>query len=767
MADDDTSITLPQYDVKDDPPSPPPSSWTPPRGAPTSLSQLAGYAGDTGIWNRADRKTPDQPTTVAPAPQRQFPGIPDQAPPSQGPPPREGPPKPPPIGLSPQHPMPFRPRPIQRYFPPLPNRHWSEWGRPRPFAQLPQPWEVPGILQQVSGYFAQQGPGNMQQNAALLGGATQGYSKSFMEGQSAALKILKERMDLNAQALADKHDENMADYKDAFALAGGDVGSWTGKDVQATHDRLFAVANRAHDAPMLAALESGDLSKAENILKERDSQGTRLRESVTQQRKDDDKRKAEDPWREGGTPAVAPPASDTDTPAAPAPDGTGAPPADVGAAPTPPSAAAPSEAPPGPGLDVTPDDNQPQAQAQAQPGAKGVQVAEAGASDAPQPGMERLAQAQQPQFTPTPSKALQDAANDKDRISGKGFQTAPIDQIAHDLVNGTRIPTAKGLPGVPPAVFDYAVARQGEIESDLARIQADPKLKGKAAMDAIRKVDPSFADTLDGYISGRMKMPTAQRSQGLVSKIIGLGSKVDPTFNAQTFQTRQGTMRAFTVGQQGQSLVSIATAYSHLNSYKADLEKLKTLGGLQNLRMRTVGGAWLLGKAAGGSPEERALIGALNNEMETSANEYERGTTGGKPTVSGRDMAIGQMDWKSLDPDTAIGDVDNKISLLKARMDKLKMDFTAGTGRQPDAMFKLFDQFSKTGGAQEQTDPLGVAPSPSPDLTPVLKQVDSYRPPAAQTPAAANSPADTQALDWARSHPDDPRSKQILEHLGQ
>jgi hypothetical protein len=762
----DTSNADNSPDAQDDALAP--SSWTPPRGAPSPLSSLAGAASDTGVWNRADRKTPDQPTTVAPT-RQQFPGIPDQPPPTLGPPPRDGPPEPPPIGLSLRHPMPFRPRPIQRYFPPLPNRPWHQWGEPRPFGPQPQPWEVPGIYSNVARFFTNQGSGFTAPTAGMLGAATQGHSKAYMEGQKYALGILEERMKINAQALDEKSYQEQKDYRDAFALGGGDVGTWSGdpkaKDATELHDRLMEVANKYNDKPMLAALESGNLQRAENILKERDANGTSLRESVTQQRKEDATRKEEDPWREGGTPAV-PPASATETPAAPSADGT-TPDAGEGSQPatpsSPPSAPAP-EAPTGPGLDVTPDD-QPQAQAQAQ---RGVQVAQAGASDAPQPGMQRLAQAQpqaqQPQFTPTPSQALEDAANDKDRISGKGFQTAPIDQIAHDLVNGTRIPTAKGLPGVPPKVFDYAVKRQSEIEADLARIQADPRLKGKAAMDAIRKVDPSFADTLDGYISGRMKMPTAQRSQGLVSKIIGLGSKVDPTFNAQTFQTRQGTMRAFTVGPQGQSLVSIATAYSHLNSYKADLEKLKALGGLQNLRMRTVGGTWLLGKAAGGTPEERALIGALNNEMETSANEYERGTTGGKPTVSGRDMAIGQMDWKSLDPDTAIGDVDNKISLLKARMDKLKMDFTAGTGRQPDAMFKLFDQFSKSGQAQEQTDPLGVAPAPSPELTPVLKQVDSYRPPAAPQ---ASSPEDTRALDWARSHPDDPRSKQILEHLGQ
>ena len=318
---DDGTITLPQFDVKA-PPSqtPPPSSWTPPRGAPSPLSALAGYAGDSGVWNRADPKTPDQPTTVAgatgqPAP----PSRPSGQPPAQKP---MAIPPPPIQGLGPRHPFPFRPKPIQRYFPPLPNRPWSEWGQPRPFAPQPQPWEANGIFADVARYFGQQGPGNMQENAALLGAATQGHSKAYMEGQSDALRILKERRDLNAQALADKHDQLIADYRDAFALAGGDVASWTGKDVQAIHDRVFAVANKAHDVPLLTALASGNMTLVENILKERDVQGTKLRESLSAQRKEEAQNEADAPFLQqprdaAGAPTTAPTASPTDLAAAP------------------------------------------------------------------------------------------------------------------------------------------------------------------------------------------------------------------------------------------------------------------------------------------------------------------------------------------------------------------------------------------------------------------------------------------------------------------
>lgn len=742
----------------------PDSTWTPPPGAPSPLSSLAGYAADAGVWNRADRKTPDQPTTIAPL-QRQFPGIRDQPPPTQGPPPREGPPEPPPIGLSPRHPFPFRPRPIQRYFPPLPNRPWHQWGEPREFGPEPAPWEVPGIFGAVARFFTQQGSGNTAPIAALLGSATQGHSKAYMEGQSAALRILEERMKVNAEALNEKSYEEQKDYRDAFALGGGDVGTWSGdpkaKDATELHDRLLAVATKYNDKPMLAALESGNLQRAENILKERDAQGTSLRESVTQQRKDDEKRKEEAPWREGGTaPTITdsgaepgePPAADGGEAPAPGPDGGAAPPGPTPPAPTP---APGDEAPPAdsggftPKLDIS----------QGQQGPQGVQVAEAGASDAPQPGMQRLAQAQaQPDFTPTPSQALQDAANDKDRISGKGFQTEPIEQIARGLVTGAYKPTQKGIPGVPMAVLDYARKRQLEIEKDLDRIQADPKLTGQKALAAIRKVDPQLAEEVAGYTNGSLAPPRgATALKPPWDRVVALGAKVDPTFSGSTFQTRAATLRDFTSGQDGRNLVSIATAYRHLHAVQEDLKKIPS-----GLLAQYFGQYKGIGPLVA-TPEQQAALNGLDTDLNTAAAEYERALTGGKPTVSGRDEQMASLDYRKLTPQAIQGNLQHKIDRLKERMENLKGYFSAGVGRQPEDMFKVFDAFSRSGASRPGADELGGVNGASPGDADTLRQLDRERPVAPQ----ARTPEDNQALDWARQHPDDPRSKQILEHLGQ
>ena len=693
----DTSNADYSPDAQDD--TAPPSSWTPPRGAPSPLSSLAGYAGDTGIWQRGQPvRTPDQPTTVGPP--RQFPGIPDQAPPQQAPPPRDGPSTPPPIGLSPQHPMPFRPRPIQRYFPPLPNRPWHQWGEPRPFGPVPEPWEVPGIFSNVARFFTQNGSGFTAPTAAMLGTATQGHSKAYMEGQKYALGILEERMKINAQALDEQSYREQKDYRDAFALGGGDVGTWSGdpkvKDATELHDRLMEVATKYNDKPMLAALESGNLQRAENILKERDAQGTSLRESVTQQRKEDEQRKAEAPYREGGTPPAAAP-DDTSTPA---PDGETAP--DGGAAAASPSS--PAEAPaalpgasPGdkapvdPGYDVPDNDSKPEAAAQAR-GQPGVQVAQAGASDAPQPGMQRLAEAQppQPQFTPAPSQVLQDAANDKDRITGKGFAAAPIEEWAQKLVNHTVTPTAKGLPGVPPRVFEYAQLRANEIEKDLDRIQADPKLKGGDVLPAVRKVDPQFADALKAYVNGSAEVPKSARYQGLINRVLGLGSKIDPGFNEQTFRNRARVFADFSAGTDARTLVAVATAYAHLHALRDSLDHIPSL------QASALGQVRGIGKLVS-SPEERAMIGKLDNEVVTASSEYERALVGGKPTQSAREGSEKELNWRTMDPDTLKANVDDKIARLQERMQKLQQQFVGGSGAQPGALFKMFDRFSRSG----------------------------------------------------------------------
>lgn len=760
----DTSNADDSPDAQSD--APPPSSWTPPRGAPSGLASLAGYASDSGVWNRADGKTPDQPTTIAPP--RQFPGIPDQSPPTLAPP-APGDRGPPPIGLSPRHPMPFRPKMIQRYFPPLPNRPWHQWGEPRDFGPEPQPWEVPGIYSNVARFFTNQGSGFTAPTAAMLGVSTQGHSKAYMEGQTAALRILEERMKLNAETLAERSFQEQKDYRDAFALGGGDVGTWSGdpkaKDSTELHDRLMEVATKYNDKPMLAALESGNLQRAENILKERDAQGTSLRESVTQQRKEDDKRKEEAPWREGGTPpAITDSGAEPGQEPAPAAEGGAAPPAPSvgeGEAPPGPTPTAPSATP-------SPDDQPPTDSggytpkldiSQGQAGPQGVQVAQAGASDAPQPGMQRLAAAQaQPDFTPTPSQALQEAANDKDRISGQGFQTEPIEQLARKLVTGAVRPTQKGLPGVPPAVFEYATKRQLEIEKDLDRIQADPKLTGQRALAAIRKVDPQLAEDVAAYTNGSLAPPRgATALKPPWDRVVALGSKVDPTFTGSTFQTRASTLKDFTSGQDGRNLVSIATAYAHLHAVQEDLKNLP--GPIASM----VGQYRYIGKLAGVSDADRAAIGKLENDVNTAAAEYERALTGGKPTVSGRDEQMSDLDWRTKDVGVVSANIQSKIDRLKERMDRLKTYFSAGVGRQPEDMFKVFDAFSRSGAGRPGADELGPTSGASPGDADVLRDLDRQR----STTPQARSPEDNQALDWARSHPDDPRSKQILEHLGQ
>jgi hypothetical protein len=335
--------------------------------------------------------------------------------------------------------------------------------------------------------------------------------------------------------------------------------------------------------------------------------------------------------------------------------------------------------------------------------------------------MQRLAQTQpQAQFTPTPSQALQDAANDKDRITGKGFAAAPIEEWAQKLVNHTVTPTPKGLPGVPPPVFEYAQLRANEIEKDLDRIQGDPKIKAGDVLPAVRKVDPQFADALKAYVNGSAEVPKSARYQGLINRVLGLGQKIDPGFNEQTFRNRARVFADFSAGNDARTLVAVATAYAHLHALRDSLDRIPSL------QASALGQVRGIGKLVS-TPEERAMIGKLDNEVVTGSSEYERALVGGKPTQSAREGSERELNWRTMDPDTLKANVDDKIARLQERMQKLQQQFIGGSGAQPGALFKMFDRFSRSGMDQPQQgdDERELA---SPGMTDTLRALQNETP---------------------------------------
>jgi hypothetical protein len=624
-------------------------------------------------------------------------------------------------------PPPYRSARVQAFVPSFADRPYHQWGDPGTFPADPQPWEAPGIMRGVGGSLAQTGSGFVQPIAMMLNRYAGSFLSGYAQGHDELQKQRFEQLKYFAEETKLRQEQELRDYRDLFSAFGGDPTTGTGADLNLTlkgvgklHDGLYAIASQYDDKYMLAALDSGNMTLAENILKNRDAKARDLRASITSQKKDQEERDKDAPYLAPGVKpqsAAGPPADET----APAPEET--PPAGEpvpetspgGGAPVPPSAEppAPQSEPPS---QAAPADGgytpslEPVSQAAPQP--QGVQVAEAGMSDAPPswagavaPRGDRIRPAPQPApFQPTPDTVLPNAKSS----GGLPYNQTMAEGDAQKIVNGDMPASARKT--YSDNYWTAINARANVIRGDLRRIENDPRLKGMDVIKAIRSVDPDLAKTVKGYGDGAFTPPRgASQTKEPWRTIINLTSKYDPTFTPATFQSRAATFKDFTSGAAGKNLVSIATAYAHLKALRDDLKRQPNFW------------AGLFGKYRGVGPlvasdDERKAIGALENDTNTAAAEYERALTGGKPTVSGRDEQMNDLDWRWNDISVLNQNVDQKIARLKERMDKQKALFTAGTGRQPGDMLRLFDQFSKSGADRPGSDDLGATAIASPEM---------------------------------------------------
>jgi hypothetical protein len=374
-----------------------------------------------------------------------------------------------------------------------------------------------------------------------------------------------------------------------------------------------------------------------------------------------------------------------------------------------------------------PQQEAPQKQSQAKPG-RGVQVAGRGdiASDAPEPGIGQVAQAE-----PQPAAARDDQRTydyGKSRVLDNASMQYPnlnrkiIDQAALDLISGTQ-PKTKNKNAL--GIID---ARSKEIEGQLTDIINRKDLKSADdVVAAVDRVSPTLASHVKGFVDGTMAPPrSANLAKPPWTYIYGLAHKADPTLDMNAFQYRAGTLRDYSSGQDGRNMTSIATAYGHLYSYIDDLKQLKEFekkhgkGVMDQLKLwgqERFGGLKFMGAHLGLTQEEQDLFARLDNSMDTAGSEYERALTGGKPTVTGRADQVNKMNWKMLDVDRVIGDARDKIDKLKQRMEYQEMRFRAGTGRDPmkpdkpgeagplDKMFRAYAAAGRGGG---ESDALGA-----------------------------------------------------------
>jgi hypothetical protein len=648
------------------------------------------------------------------------------------------------------------------------RRHHSMWGQPDFILQgarrypgvAPGPWmpqlgDVNRIVWNATKYLMQNGSVPVQQMAGLMGNSRGQYGKEFMAGRKAAQALQYEQYKESRQRLIDRQTDELKKYAGIYSVYG--------KDPDELGQQLTELANEFNDPELVRVLNGKGVAAAEDLLNARNNvnidmakvaaQSDKHEESVAKTELDRAKATheqdlsniykyygfsgADDPRLKGGgvgepeTPAAPETPDGGSTPGEGATDAAGNPAPSVGidpgdldqptdAAPADPEAAPPAtEAspmalPPGqaqPAPAAAPGAPAGQQQAQGdfpalpggqQPPTRGEPAPVEDQPEAPAPVATAPAPSAPPSppapagssrsFAPPPAPsapAVPAAAPGAPQMPDK------IKEMAHSVLNGLPLP-----PGTLPPIRNIVNGEVAELDGQLDRVLLDPNIKGPAAVRAaVAKVDPKLAYTMDRLLSGNQAPPSNWSQRGRPwQTVLSLASKADPGFNQSTYANRAKIIASFTSGIDGRNITSIGTAYEHLIQLKRELQSRpdwykQVLGRVRGLGPMVA------------SPEERAAIGRIANNATTASDEYERAVIGGKPGQSTLLEGRKTLDMTNTDIDTLNGNIDNKISLLRARLLEQKARYATQAGRPGDEMLKLFDRYtSQLADAPENQD---------------------------------------------------------------
>ena len=213
----------------------------PPQGLPSQLQALVQHFAQTSQGKPNPKFLPPPPGAAG----------------QQGKAPKLGPVDPPAPGAYAMAPVPANaPRPPRSFTPymrPLP-RDSEQWGQPDQYPRLPQSFELPGMYQQLGGYFAQNGGYASAPVAAGLAGQSLKFQEGFMKGQDWKMKMAQEQVRLHAAQLEDLERTRAIEYADVLARhrAEGD------NDPTGIHNDFWKVAVEHGDKTVIAMLERGD-----------------------------------------------------------------------------------------------------------------------------------------------------------------------------------------------------------------------------------------------------------------------------------------------------------------------------------------------------------------------------------------------------------------------------------------------------------------------------------------------------------------------------
>lgn len=277
-------------------------------------------------------------------------------------------------------------------------------------------------------------------------------------------------------------------------------------------------------------------------------------------------------------------------------------------------------------------------------------------------------------------------------------ETPFLEEAAKGWVFSNKTPASLGKKGMED-LQQRAEDRGAQLKAWLDRLESDPNINPKAISPAIRKVFPSLADKIDGYLSGNRNAPPSSRADPEWKRAIDLASRIDPNFSQGTFQSRQQGLAAWTRGERGNNLSSLGIAMNHALTL---LDHLKDKPG-GNL---PYGGgiAAEISRRFGGKGSRAALLDA---DIDTFAEEYVK-------AMSGKGGTIPEIanEKKRLDPsypaDTLSTNVEERIHLLQTKLREKQAQFSSETGFPAQDILRRFKNFAAVDPAATNENKLGA-----------------------------------------------------------
>lgn len=513
--------------------------------------------------------------------------------------------------------------------------------------------------------------------AIAMGTYASAYWKAYQSGMKERAAQNYQQYRMARQMTIDRGKEETEEYSKIYAAYLDDKGNVT--DTEGFSHALYAAADKYHNETIKNYISSGNLGMAERVIQATDAHVMNLIKAIHQEdsakqiqklrdaeiqrledarRKEEERRKAiererqkYDPSATGPgpdyTPVPVPPAS---IPAAPSGDEGGGTEGGGGASTEDSNAASTEDS------DIPAD----------------TTVADSSEPEQPQkPTMVADASGQ----VPIGGVAQGGAASPQSVGPGGKSEPDAIERAAKDYVFSRKLP-----PGVEKNIPDIAsrmTTRAGQLEDWLDDLESNPKINPKDITPALRKVFPSLADKIEGYLAGKIS-PLGRSGDPEWRRAIAIANRVNPDFSQGTFQSRQQGLAYWTRGDGGKNLTSLGTAMRHAQTL---LDHLST-----KPWPYTAG----IARQLGGKDTAR-----LDSDISTFAEEYVRAMSGKGPTIP---EIKEEKERLSLNyPESYLRSlVEERVHLLQTKLKEQQDAFTSGTGWPQQDILKRFKGFTET-----------------------------------------------------------------------